>query len=123
MSDLVELARRYVSLSDQLESVRGEIKLAVLNGEGPRENPTPAERPGLKRSQSNHPNAQAAAQEEARIIELIKSQPGLRSAEIARQTNAKANTTVQRLQRMESRGLIVRLDGKDSGWTASAAPA
>jgi hypothetical protein len=35
MSDLVDLARRYVALSDQLEAVRGEIARAVLNGAGP----------------------------------------------------------------------------------------
>lgn len=29
---LVELARQYVRLSDQLEAVRGEIKRVVLNG-------------------------------------------------------------------------------------------
>ena len=32
MSDLVGLARRYVQLSDELASVRGEIAKAVLNG-------------------------------------------------------------------------------------------
>ena len=29
---LVDLARRFVELSDELETVRGEIKRAVLNG-------------------------------------------------------------------------------------------
>jgi hypothetical protein len=33
---LVELARRFVELSDELETVRGEIKRAVLNGAGER---------------------------------------------------------------------------------------
>jgi hypothetical protein len=31
---LVELARKFVELSDELEAIRGEIKLAVLNGAG-----------------------------------------------------------------------------------------
>jgi hypothetical protein len=34
MSGLVELARRYVALNDELEAVRGEIKRVVLNGAG-----------------------------------------------------------------------------------------
>jgi hypothetical protein len=42
---LVELARRYVSLSDELEVVRGEIARTVLNGAGRTENPSlPPER-------------------------------------------------------------------------------
>ena len=44
VSDLVELARRYVALSDQLEAVRGEIARAVLNGAGRKENPSPPAR-------------------------------------------------------------------------------
>ena len=51
MSDLVELARRFVSLSDELETVRGQIKLAVVNGSGGAEperkaNPMRPVRPG-----------------------------------------------------------------------------
>ncbi len=34
MSDLVELARRYVAASGELKSLRNEIRRAVLNGEG-----------------------------------------------------------------------------------------
>jgi hypothetical protein len=32
MIDLVELARQYVRLSDELEAIRGEIKRLALNG-------------------------------------------------------------------------------------------
>jgi hypothetical protein len=61
MSDLVELAGRYVALSDELAGVRGEIAKAVLNGGGGGEpvRPTPAGRPGG--TGSSHPNAQLAA--------------------------------------------------------------
>jgi hypothetical protein len=115
MSDLVELARRYVSLSDQLESVRGEIAKAVLNGAGP--NPTqPARASGGSQAQKM---AMAAA-EEAKIAELIKTTPGMRTSQIAKQTHSKANTVTQRLQRMRDRGEIVPLDGKDAGWQAAA---
>jgi hypothetical protein len=66
----VELARRYVSLSDELESVREQIEREVLNGarEIP---PAPfvrAERPGAKGPQ--HPSALNAAEAEAKMIEL-----------------------------------------------------
>jgi hypothetical protein len=41
MSELVTLARRYVSLSDELEAIRGEIRRVLLNGgAGVAENPT-----------------------------------------------------------------------------------
>ena len=125
MSDLVELARRYVSLSDQLETVQGEIKLAVLNGgagERPA-HPTPAGRPGGTGSQPSHPNAILAQEAEAKIIEVIKATPGLKTTEIANEMDAKVNTTTQRLQRLRDRGVIERLDGKESGWQTAAVSA
>jgi predicted transcriptional regulator len=121
---LIELARRYVACADELESLREQIKLAVINGGGETTPKVPfasAQRRGRQASQPNHPNAQAAAQEESKIIELIKSQPGMRSVEIARRTGAKANTVAQRLQRMESKGLISRGDGRAGGWQAVSA--
>ena len=95
---LVELARKFVELSDQLEATRGEIAQAVLNGEGPRENPTPAQRPGGKGSQSNHPNAAKAAEAEAKILELLKARP-MKMAEIVAAMEAKQSTTSERLRR------------------------
>jgi hypothetical protein len=123
MSDLVVLARRYVALSDQLEAVRGEIAKAVLNGGGgePVRPTRPARAPGG--GQSNHPNAQAAAQEETKIIALLKDQPGLRTTQIAKATESKVNTTTQRLARMRDKGAIIRQEGHDAGWQAAAAPA
>jgi Mn-dependent DtxR family transcriptional regulator len=81
----------------------------------------PAGRPGGTGSQSSHPNAILAQEAEAKIIELIKATPGLRKTEIAKEMDSKVNTTTQRLQRMRDRGLIERVDGKEGGWTASAA--
>ena len=59
MSDLVALARRYVALGDEPESVRGEIKRAVLNGAG--ESSTRPTRPARSSGGSQHPNAAKAA--------------------------------------------------------------
>jgi hypothetical protein len=72
MSDLVELARRYVSLSDQLESVRGEIAKAVLNGGGgnPEPHPTSAQRRGEKASQPSQKMV-LAAEAEAKVVEVL----------------------------------------------------
>ena len=80
-----------------------------------------AGRPGRTGSQSQHPNAILAQQAESQIIELIKTTPGLKTTEIAKETGSKVNTTTQRLARMRERGLITRGDG-GSGW-AAAAPA
>ena len=124
MSDLVTLARKFVDLSDQLEAVRAEIAKAVLNGGGgatPKAPFVKAGRPGRTGSQSQHPNAILAQQAESQIIELIKTTPGLKTTEIAKETGSKVNTTTQRLARMRERGLITRGDG-GSGW-AAAAPA
>ena len=120
MSDLVELARRFVQLSDELESVRGEIKLAVVNGAGDSPiRPTSAARPGLKRSQPSQPNhLQVAKEAESQILEMLKTGPK-RMAEISSEMQARQSTTSERLRRMREKGLIKR-DGE--GWAASAAP-
>jgi hypothetical protein len=76
---------------------------------------------GAGRPQPSHPNAIAAKEAEALIIERLKEQPGLKTSQIAAQTNAKPNTVVERLQRRQAKGLIVREDAS-RGWTASASP-
>jgi hypothetical protein len=118
VSDLVELARRYVSLSDELEAVRGEIKLAVLNG-GAGAHPTRPTQPA-RSAGGSHPNAILAQEAEAKIVELLRSTPGLGTTQIANETGSKVNTVTQRLQRLKDRGLIERLDG--SGWGAVPVP-
>jgi hypothetical protein len=118
---LVDLARRYVALSDELETVRGEIKRVMLNGGGAPEpgvkakpNPTKPARPagGSKPTKSArmHPNAKLAAEAEAKIIALLRMTPGMRPSEIAKQMAARPNTTVQRLERMRERGEVQRDD-------------
>ena len=116
MTDLVELARRYVTLSNQLEAVRGEIARTVANGAaGEASHPT---QPARSSGGSQHPNALKAAEAEALIIERLKEQPGMGTAELARATDSKVNTTTERLKRMKVKGLIER-DTASAGWAAS----
>ena len=116
--DLRVLAEKYVTLTGEIEDVRRAMLACLTNGAGaePVRHTKPARSPG-----GSHPNAVLAAAAEAKIIELLKATPGLRTTQIAKQTHCKVNTTTQRLQRMKDRGVIERLD--DSGWTASAASA
>lgn len=118
MSGLVELARQYVSLSEQLEGVREQIKHAVLNGGGGAVVTARPIQPAKKAggSKSSHPHVAAAAQAEAKILELIRDQP-LRTAQIAKLTEAKVNTTIERLKRLRDKGMATSDGGE---WRASA---
>jgi hypothetical protein len=136
MADLVELAERLIAATAEVESVREAMKRLLLNGgggESPKPNPPRAQRLGgqesrsqksqSKRSQSqaSHPNAIKSAAEEAKIVELIKTRPGLKGAEIARTLAVKPNTASQRLARLSARGEIAR--GADGAWAPAAASA
>jgi MarR family len=98
--DLVELAQRFVRLSGELDATRDAMKRLLMNG-GASPNPTPAKRPGVKR-----PPAQA---EEA-ILNLLQSSPGLRTAAIMKATGCVRSTMVERLKRLQAKGLIERDD-------------
>jgi hypothetical protein len=87
--NLVELAQRFVRLSSELDAARDAMRRLLLNGPGPNENPTPARRPGAKGPRSNPPRAGGAAQVEETILGLLRSSPGLRTAEIAKATARK----------------------------------
>jgi hypothetical protein len=115
MSGLVELARRYVSLSDELESVRDQIKRALMKDAGDAA-PTPRPMPARPTKPGGHPNAAAAQEAERQIVELLRATPGMGTAAIARSTGAKVNTTAERLKRMKAKGLTV--GGGADGWTA-----
>ena len=131
---LVELARRYVALSDELEAVRGEIRRAVINGGGgaPEVHPTlggelPAKAKAAKTSkttQSTHPSrdevwARSKAADEA-ALELLRSQSGLKTGQIAAALQANKSTTGQRMQRLADRGMAARDDS--GGWSATSSP-
>ena len=119
--DLLALGAKYVALTEEIEDVRRAMLACLTNGAGehPTRPPQPARR-GSGGSQPNHPKAILAAQAEEKIIELLRSTPGLGMTQIAKETGSKTNPVVQRLQRLRDRGVIERLDG--SGWTVSAAP-
>ncbi len=123
--DLVELAQRFVRLSGELDLTRDAMKRLLTDraGDGAgdaNENPTSARRPGAKRPQSSHPKALRGPQVEEAILKLLQSSPGMGTAAIARATAAGRSTTVERLRRLQTKGLIER-DGDDSaGWRAPA---
>ena len=130
MTDLVGLARRYVALSDELESIRGEIAKAVLNGGDPSAPFVNAQRRGGKASQGSRSQLQsrqelqpsqpnhieAAKLAEEKILSLLRERPR-RMAEISSEMQARQSTTSERLRRMRDKGLVKR-DGE--GWAVSA---
>jgi hypothetical protein len=76
---LVELAQRFVRLSEELDSTRDAMRL-LLNGAGDlSENPAPARRPGGKRPQPSHRKPLRGLQVEETIVGLLRSSPGLRT--------------------------------------------
>jgi hypothetical protein len=123
VSDLVTLARRFVALSEELEAVRNEIRRCVLDGvgEAPVRPPKPAGRSGGSKDPAGrqHPARAKAAEIEGRIVAALTDQPGLRTAQIARATEANVSSTSERLRRLREKGLV---QGRgDSGWTATVA--
>ena len=116
MGDLIDLARRYVALNDELETVRDQIKRAVMNG-GADPPKAPFARPARSPGGSQHPAAIKAAEAEQTIMVLLKDRPGMRTSEIARKTSSKTTAVNPRLQRLRSKGLIERDEA--NGWAAS----
>jgi hypothetical protein len=117
-ADLLALAAKYVALTGEIEEVRRAMLACLANGAG--EHPARPTQPA-RSSGGSHPNALKAQEVESQISEMVRTRP-LRMAEIASVMGAKQSTTAERLRRMRERGLIERLDGKEGGWTASAAP-
>jgi hypothetical protein len=118
--NLVELAQRFVRLSEELDVTRGAMKRLLLNGAGgPSENPTLARRPAGKGPQPSRPKALRGQQVEEAIIRLLQTSPGMGTGAIARSTSAGRSTTVERLRRLQAKGVIER-DGLGAGWRAPA---
>lgn len=133
--DLRALANRYVQLSDDLEQVRRSILKAlrptgngaIESNDSPFAQPARSSSSGMKKARSSnrssagssqHPNAKKADEAAAQIVALLRSKPGMRAAEIARETASRPNTTVQRLERMRERGQVQRDD--QGAYAASA---
>ena len=49
---------------------------------------------------------------ERKIIEVLRSSPGMETAEVAKATNAKLTITIERLRRLRAKGLIEQADGE-----------
>jgi hypothetical protein len=130
--DLVELAKQYVSLTAQLEEVRGEIRKCVLNGAGGDiifRPPTAARRPAKAAGKTKakakpaHPDRATvmavARQAEEAIVALLRQNPGLRTSQIVEGTSSQRSSTVaERLKRLKQKGLVS--GGGGEGWTATA---
>ena len=78
MTDLVGLARRYVALSDELESIRGEIAKAVLNGGDPSAPFVNAQRRGGKASQGSRSQLQSRQESQPSVAESHRSREASR---------------------------------------------
>jgi hypothetical protein len=113
--DLVSLANRLVQLDREAVEVRSQMLTLLTNGAG--HAPEGPSRPPVRTGGKSREAAMAAAKEaEQAIVELIKAQP-LRTAEIARATGAKVNSTTERLKRLAAKNLVQR---DDSGaWAAT----
>jgi MarR family len=137
LSDLVELATRFVSLSAELDAIRAGMKRLLLNGGGGveppgLERPTIARRLGEKKKpqganakgrdakeQSQHPNALKAKTAETRILEILKAEiNGLKTIDLSRATGMPSTSTQNRLARLQARGLVER--SEDEKWIASS---
>ena len=137
LNDLAALAERYIGLVKETEDVRAQMRRLLANGSDPHPaDPQPIARPTLarrlgetKKPQASIPAAASAkgrearmviaAQEEARIMEILSSNP-LRTSEAARLTGSALTTCAARLARLQARGLVSR--DADERWSASAAP-
>lgn len=137
LSNLVDLATRFVSLSRELDVTRAAMLTALTNGAGEKVSlpfvqseakPPPRQPPAKKQPHANgaKPAAGAvsrehvmatAAQEEARITEILASRP-LRTSEVARLAGTPLTTCAARLARLSARGLVSR-DAAER-WSASA---
>jgi hypothetical protein len=115
---LIELARRYVACADELESLREQIKLALVNGAGEAA-PGPFVQARSNPGGSQPANARATEEAKAAIVQLLKDQPGLGTSAIAQALGARVDTTTGRLKTLRTRGAIV--GGGREGWRATAA--
>ncbi len=118
MTDLVTLARRYVELADELEGVRTEIKKVVMNGAGDHAPRPLSARPARAPAQAKHPNSVGAEAAEAKIVEVLTATPGMTTGAIATAVGSPTTSTVHRLRRLRSKGMVQ--GGGNAGWALVA---
>jgi hypothetical protein len=114
--DLVHLAETFLRLSGELNETREAMKRLLLNGgEGTPAGPfsRPARVSGVQR-----PNLGAAQAAEARILELLRERPQLKTGAIAQATGSNTQTVSDRLKRLRKRGEII--GGGAGGWVAAS---
>ena len=115
--DLLALGAKYVALTEEIEAVRRAMLACLTNGAG--EHPTRPPQPARSAGGPSQSQKMAmAAEAEAKILELLKSQPGLGTAAVAKATASKTNTVAQRLQRLRDKGAIT--GGGNEGWVAAS---
>ena len=110
--DLVHLAETFLRLSGELNETREAMKWLLMNGgEGTPAGPfsRPARESGVQGA------AQAA---EARILELLRERPQLKTGAIAEATGSNTQTVSDRLKRLRKRGEII--GGGAGGWVAAS---
>jgi hypothetical protein len=118
VSDLVELAQRYITLSNEIEGVRDAMRRLLLNGaEGPKENPI---QPPVRRAGGSKPNrVTTQAEAENEVVALLKDQPGMTTARISEAMNCPATSTIARLNRLKEKGVVV--GGGNEGYRVAEA--
>jgi hypothetical protein len=113
-----------VTLSEELETVRAEIKQCVLNGAGGiRPGPPAAARrkAGREADRQQARGGEAGAQEAARQIMSLLRERTHRMAEIAASMGSRHSTISERLRRLQGKGLIER-SGTEWATVATATP-
>jgi uncharacterized membrane protein len=113
-STLLALAEKYVTLETEIADVRREMLLALSNGHDPAPRPTKARssRPGM---------LQRSAERDQQALDLIRAQPGLRTAELARRLDGAKGTVANRLERLQAKGLVQR--DANGAWSSISTPA
>jgi hypothetical protein len=131
MSDLVALAKRYVDLTAEIESVRVQMRAALFKGarhvsadaERADPRPTPAGvRPAGKRKPkppSRETVMAASAAADDAVIRTLKRPPRMQLGEIVRAVAGKPTTVQQHLKRLQAKGLVER---SGNGWAATSSP-
>jgi hypothetical protein len=132
--DLVELAQQYVSLSNQLETVRNAMRAALDIGLGADREPPPGptqarSKPGKKIAELSEKSAQKPTRrdtvmarsraDDEQVVAALKQGP-MRLTTLLETTGQKSTTLQNRLARLQTRGLVQKDDG--GAWTATSSP-